>query len=71
MIIATVSGPVSRIARSISWSNCAQCAAGSPASSCRKAFVLETRTTGIGDAPNGSFIGRTPVNDSAPSVTPW
>ena len=27
--------------------------------------------TGIGAAPNGSFIGRTPVKDRAPSVTPW
>ena len=71
MIIATVSGPASTIARSISCSSCAQCAAGSPASSCRNALVLETRTTGIGEAPNGSFIGRTPVNERAPSVTPW
>ena len=69
MIIATVSGPVSTIVRSISSSSRAQCAAGS--SSPRNAFVLETRTTGIGDGPNGSFIGRTPVNESAPSVTPW
>ena len=71
MIIATVSGPVSTIARSISSSSWAQWAAGSSSSSCRKPLVLETRTTGIGDAPNGSFIGRTPVNESAPSVTPW
>jgi hypothetical protein len=32
---------------------------------------LEIRTTGIGAAPKGSFIGRTPVKLSAPSVTPW
>ena len=71
MIIATVSGPVSTIVRSISSSSCAQWAAGSSRARARNALVFETRTTGIGDAPNGSFIGRTPVNDSAPSVTPW
>jgi hypothetical protein len=46
-------------------------AASSPGSSARKSFVFDTRTTGIGAAPNGSFIGRTPVNERAPSVTPW
>ena len=71
MIIATVSGPVSTIVRSISESRRAQWAAGSCSSSCRNAFVFDTRTTGIGAAPNGSFIGITPVNESAPSVTPW
>jgi hypothetical protein len=34
-------------------------------------LVFETRTTGTGEGPNGSFIGRTPVKESAPSETPW
>jgi hypothetical protein len=71
MIIATVSGPVSTIVRSISSSSRRVMAASSSPSGARNGFVLETRTTGIGDAPKGSFIVRTPVNDSAPSVTPW
>ena len=71
MIIATVSGPASTIAASISASRRAVRAASSSGGSARKSFVLETRTTGIGAAPKGSFIVRTPVNDSAPSVTPW
>jgi hypothetical protein len=32
---------------------------------------LAIRVTGIGAAPNGSFIGRTPVKLRAPRVTPW
>ena len=71
MIIATVSGPASTIAASISASRRARARGVVLGRSARKAFVLETRTTGIGAAPNGSFIVRTPVNDSAPSVTPW
>ena len=71
MTIATVSGPVSTIVRSISSSSRAVIAAGSSPSSARKGFVLDHAHDRDRRGPNGSFIGRTPVNESAPSVTPW
>ena len=68
MNIATVSGPSSRIAFSISPSSAAVSSA--PPSGRRKALVFDTCRAGTGGGPNGSLNPGTPVNDSAPSVTP-
>ncbi len=71
MISATSSGPAATIASSTSASRRAQNASGSSPSGARKALVLETWVTSIGAWPNGALKRSTPVNDSAPSVTPW
>ena len=60
MIIATVSGPSRWTVSSTSASRRAQNAASSSPSGARKRFVFETRTTGIGGSPKGSFIFATP-----------
>ena len=70
MIAAIVSGPSSAITWSISASSAVvSCSPCSPSSG-RNWFVQETWRTGIAGGPNGSFMPGTPVNDSAPSVTP-
>ena len=74
MISATSSGPAARIASSTSASNMVQNAAGSvtgPPPGPRNMLVVETWVTSIAGRPNGSLKRSTPVNDSAPSVTPW
>jgi hypothetical protein len=71
MISATSSGPAATIAASISPSRRRQNASGSSPSGARNALVLDTCVTSIGARPNGALKRSTPVNDSAPSVTPW
>jgi hypothetical protein len=69
MIIATVSGSASMIARSISSSS--DVVSSSPCSGLRKELVFDTWVVSMAGRPNGSLKPGTPVNDSAPSVTPW
>jgi hypothetical protein len=67
--IATVSAPSCAITDSISLRSARVSAA--PCSSRRNALVLATCRVSTAGRPNGSLNPGTPVNESAPSVTPW
>ena len=68
-IAATVSGPAAWIASSISASRSAVSSAS--VLPVRKMVVLETRAVSTAGRPKGALKRSTPVNESAPRVTPW
>ena len=71
MITATLSGPRRSTVSRISPSSRAVIAAGSARSGARNMLVVDTWVTSTGGGPKISLKPGTPVNASAPSVTPW